>query len=59
MADIEEGKNAGTWTEAVLSGSQTEEILKEAEPDFILAGVVEIPRLFDSDTGVGRHWMVS
>jgi len=47
VADIEEGKNAGTWTAAVLSGTQTKEMVKDAGPDFVLQSVAGIPRLFD------------
>jgi phosphoglycolate phosphatase-like HAD superfamily hydrolase len=46
VADIKEGKNAGTWTAAVLSGNQTEEILKDAGPDFVLRSVVDVPTIF-------------
>lgn len=36
VADIEEGKNAGVVTAAVLSGTQNEALIRLAEPDFIL-----------------------
>jgi len=45
-ADVEEGKNAGTWTAAVLTGSQPEETLWAAGPDFVLASVAALPGLF-------------
>ena len=44
-ADIEEGKNAGCRTVAVLTGTQTEETLKSANPDFILDSVARLPEL--------------
>lgn len=37
--DIEEGKNANCWTVAVLTGTQSEESLREVKPDFVLASV--------------------
>jgi phosphoglycolate phosphatase-like HAD superfamily hydrolase len=43
---MEEGKNAGTWTAAVLSGTQTKYILKDAGPDFVLRSVVDVPTIF-------------
>lgn len=51
VADIEEGKNAGTWTAAVLSGTQPEKMLKGAGPDLVLQSVAEIPRLFTRFAG--------
>ena len=39
VVDIEEGKNAGAWTVAVLTGSQTETQLMEAAPDYILSNI--------------------
>lgn len=46
VADVEEGKNAGVWTVAVLTGSQPRALLEGASPDFILPSVAEIRRLF-------------
>jgi phosphonatase-like hydrolase len=46
VVDIEEGKNAGAWTAAVLSGTQSGETLQAAGPDFILGSVFELPILF-------------
>lgn len=46
VVDILEGKNAGTWTVAVLSGTQSEDELKSVNPDFIVARVNELPKLF-------------
>ena len=41
--DVLEGRNAGVWTVAVLSGTQGRERLAEGEPDAILPGVGELP----------------
>lgn len=46
VADIEEGRNAGVWTAAVLTGTQSREVLQAAGPDFILASVAAVPALF-------------
>jgi len=46
VSDIEEGRNAGTWTAAVVTGTQSEERLRAASPDFILPSVADIPILF-------------
>jgi pyrophosphatase PpaX len=44
-ADIQEGKNAGTYTAAILSGTQDEkEILKE-QPDFVIRKLSELKTL--------------
>ena len=40
--DVEEGKNAGCITVAVLSGTQTREELEKAKPDFILESIAEL-----------------
>ena len=45
-ADVEEGKNAGTMTAAVLTGSQSEKTLQAANPDFVLASIAKLPELF-------------
>ncbi len=44
--DILEGKNAGTWTVGVLSGSQSEEQLRAAGADHVLSSVALLPPLF-------------
>lgn len=49
VADIAEGKSAGVWTVAVLSGTQAEASLRQAGPDFILPGVQDLPGLLTSD----------
>eukprot|EP00123_Amoebidium_parasiticum_P018305 comp24168_c0_seq1/m.44083 comp24168_c0_seq1/g.44083 ORF comp24168_c0_seq1/g.44083 comp24168_c0_seq1/m.44083 type:complete len:460 (-) comp24168_c0_seq1:71-1450(-) len=48
--DVEEGKNAGCWTAAVLTGTQSEETLTVSKPDFILSSVAEVPEL------LADHW---
>jgi len=40
--DIQIGKDVGTYTAAVLTGTGKPNILKEAEPDFLLSQVVDI-----------------
>jgi phosphonatase-like hydrolase len=45
VVDIQEGKNAGAWTVAVLTGSQTEAQLMAAAPDYILSSVRELRTL--------------
>lgn len=56
VADIEEGRNAGVWTAAVLTGTQGEATLRDARPDFVLGSVADIldmlPPLQDSDDDV-------
>ena len=47
-ADIDEGKNAGCWTVAVLTGTQTVECLRENNPDFIINSVKELPNLLST-----------
>ena len=42
VVDIQEGKNAGAWTVAVLTGSQTEAQLMAAAPDYILSSIREL-----------------
>ncbi|MDR2861931.1 MAG: HAD-IA family hydrolase [Syntrophobacterales bacterium] len=40
--DVQIGKEVGTYTAAVLTGTGKEDVLKEASPDFILSQVVDI-----------------
>jgi HAD superfamily hydrolase (TIGR01549 family) len=56
VVDIEEGRNAGAWTAAVLTGSQPRSLLESAGPDFILASVAAVADLFGDlgRTGSGR-----
>ena len=46
VVDIQEGRNAGVWTLAVLTGSHTETQLVAAKPDYILPSIRELPELF-------------
>jgi phosphonatase-like hydrolase len=45
VADIQEGKNAGTRTAAVLAGTQPEETLKQHKPDYLFKNLQEILNL--------------
>ena len=45
IVDVQEGKNAGVWTVAVLTGSQTEAQLRAAGPDYILSSIRELTTL--------------
>ena len=45
VVDVQEGKNAGVWTVAVLTGSQTEAQLMAAGPDYILSSIRELRTL--------------
>ena len=45
VVDVQEGKNAGAWTVAVLTGSQTEPQLMAAGPDYILSSIRELTML--------------
>lgn len=45
VIDIEEGKNAGCKTVAVLTGTQSEARLKKSKPDFIIKSVAELSEL--------------
>ena len=47
-ADVEEGKNAGCWTVAVLTGTQSIECVRESNPDFIINSVSDFPDLLSS-----------
>ncbi len=42
VSDIEEGKNAGVNTAVILSGTQPEEQLRAARPDFVIDRLSEI-----------------
>jgi HAD superfamily hydrolase (TIGR01549 family) len=42
VADMEEGKNAGTQTVAILAGTQPDDILFQANPDFLCRNLREI-----------------
>jgi HAD superfamily hydrolase (TIGR01549 family) len=45
VADIQEGKNAEVLTAALLSGTQTEEMLRKEKPDYVLRKLVDIKNL--------------
>lgn len=47
VVDVEEGKNAGCWTVAVLTGTQSREKLATAGPDHIIASVADLPALLE------------
>ena len=47
-ADVEEGKNAGCWTVAVLTGTQSLEYIKESNPDFIINSVADFSNLLSN-----------
>jgi phosphonatase-like hydrolase len=42
VADIQEGKNAGVLTAAVLTGTQTRDELEKHDPDYIISDINEI-----------------
>jgi phosphoglycolate phosphatase len=46
--DILAGKSLGLTTVAVLSGIRNEELLKQLTPDFILPGMLELPKVLPS-----------
>lgn len=41
-ADVLEGKNAGCWTVAVLTGTQTRQDLETVDPDFIIDSIANL-----------------
>jgi phosphonatase-like hydrolase len=45
VSDIREGKNADVFTAAILSGTQSEEILRAEHPDFILNQLIDLKQL--------------
>jgi phosphonatase-like hydrolase len=45
VSDVEEGKNAGAITVAILSGTQPEEDLRAAKPDFVINRLSEIKQI--------------
>lgn len=50
VADIEEGKNAGVVTAVVLAGSQDEEMLRAASPDFVLTDLAALRTVVTGQT---------
>jgi len=51
IMDVQEGLNAGVWTVAVLTGSQTREQLATARPDYILPSIRELALLLQTSLG--------
>jgi phosphonatase-like hydrolase len=47
IADIQEGKNAGVLTAAILSGTQNEVDLLHQNPDFVLTSLFDIKNIFE------------
>lgn len=45
VADIQEGKNAGVMTMAILSGTQEEKEIVDAGPDFIIRSLMELVQI--------------
>jgi phosphonatase-like hydrolase len=48
VADIEEGKNAGVMTAALLAGTQSNEALVKAKPDFNLKRLSDLKRIIET-----------
>lgn len=55
VVDVAEGRNAGTWTVSVLTGTQGRAALEAARPDFILESVADLPALFAQRGGGSWH----
>jgi phosphonatase-like hydrolase len=45
IVDIQEGKNAGVLTAAVLTGTQRKADLEKQKPDFVLQSILQVPEL--------------
>lgn len=45
VSDIQEGKNAGVRTAVILAGTQNQEDLEKAKPDFILNSLADMKRI--------------
>jgi phosphonatase-like hydrolase len=45
VADVEEGKNAGVSTAAILSGTQSPEALSNAKPDYMIHRLEELKKI--------------
>lgn len=45
VADIQEGKNANVLTAALLSGTQTEEVLRKEKPDYVIKSLGELRQI--------------
>ena len=49
VADIEEGKNAGVMTAALLAGTQSKEALVKAQPDFMLEELTDLKGIVETN----------
>jgi len=47
IADVQEGKNAGVYTVALLSGTQKRSDIENAKPDFMISSLAEIKDVID------------
>jgi len=47
IADIQEGKNAGVYTVALLSGTQKRSDIENAKPDFVINSLTEVKAILD------------
>lgn len=47
FSDILEGKNAGIKTAAILSGTQSESVLRKYDPDFIINKLTELKEIIE------------
>jgi phosphonoacetaldehyde hydrolase len=45
VADIQEGKNANVMTAAILSGTQTEEVLRSEKPDYVIKRLLDLKQI--------------
>jgi phosphonatase-like hydrolase len=48
IVDIQEGKNAGVKTAAVLTGTQKKYDLQKQKPDYLLESILQVPHLLSS-----------
>lgn len=46
VSDVQEGKNAGVKTAALLAGTQSADIIRKQDPDFIFENLSELASLF-------------
>jgi (p)ppGpp synthase/HD superfamily hydrolase len=51
VMDIREGRNAGAWTAAVLTGTQSRDQLAQAEPNYVLPGIGNLLDLLEAGEG--------
>jgi phosphonoacetaldehyde hydrolase len=45
VADIQEGKNANVMTAAILSGTQTEDVLRMEKPDYVIKRLLDLRQI--------------